>query len=146
LAEEVLDIFKDLYDIDYPIQSVRLIDEFNDLQTDEFNELDKASMGYNNTSAFCYRAMNSSGTLSKHALGRAIDLNPLINPFVKSGGYFSPPNAGKYVNRKSTELSEIEDRAMIRKGDQVYNIFISRGWRWGCEIWSGTYDYQHFQK
>ena len=145
LAEEVLDIFADLYDIKYPIETIGLIDDYNDKQTDELDTLDRASMGNNNTSAFCYRAMNSAGTLSQHAFGRAVDLNPKINPYV-SGSTVSPANAKQYADRSGDGLSEVEARAIIRKDDEVYKIFTSRGWKWGCEIWSGVNDYQHFQK
>jgi len=92
LAEDVLDIFAELYAINYPIESIRLIDEFNDKQTDVLDSLDRASMGNNNTSAFCYRVVSGSSSISQHAYGRAIDLNPKINPYV-SGGSVSPRNA-----------------------------------------------------
>ena len=145
LADEVLDIFADLYEIDYPVESVKLIDEFQNKQTSELDSLDRASMGNNNTSAFCYRLVSGSGNLSQHAFGRAIDLNPRINPYV-TGNIVSPANAKKYADRSGNGLSDIEMRAMIHKGDAVYNIFVSRGWEWGGEIWYGEYDYQHFQK
>lgn len=146
LADEVLDIFEELYNIEYPIQSVRLIDEFNDKQTTELNSLDRASMGSNNTSAFCYRLISGSSTPSQHAYGRAIDLNPLINPYVTASGIVSPRNATAYADRSGGSLTDIERRAMIHKDDEVYSIFVSRGWQWGGEIWNGIYDYQHFQK
>lgn len=145
LADEVLDIFMELYEIEYPIESVRLIDDFNNKQTAELNSLDRASMGNNNTSAFCYRVINGSGNMSQHAYGRAIDLNPKINPYV-TGSVVSPKNAVKYADRNGVSFSEVETRAMIHKDDAVYKIFTSRGWKWGCEIWDGIYDYQHFQK
>ena len=123
------------------------IDYFNDKQTEELDSLDRASMGNNNTSAFCYRVVNGTTRMSNHAYGRAIDINPKINPYVTVSGSVSPRNAVKYADRSGEALSDIERAALIRSGDRVYNIFISRGWEWGGEIWSDSYyDYQHFQK
>ncbi|MDR1564527.1 MAG: M15 family metallopeptidase [Oscillospiraceae bacterium] len=144
LAEEVLDIFAELYDIRYPIESVKLIDEFDGMKTKELDTLDRASMGNNNTSAFCYR-MTGYGTLSQHSYGRAIDLNPKINPYITSNGNVSPANAKQYVSRDGTSFSEIEQAAMVHKDDAVYNIFIAHGWKWGGD-WKGEKDYQHFEK
>lgn len=147
LADEVLDIFQEILLSGYPIESMKLIDYFNDKQTEELDSLDRASMGNNNTSAFCYRVVNGTTRMSNHAYGRAIDINPKINPYVTVSGSVSPRNAVKYADRSGEALSDIERAALIRSGDRVYNIFISRGWEWGGEIWSDSYyDYQHFQK
>ncbi len=144
LAEEVLDIFSELYNIHYPIESIQLIDKYNDKQTEELDSLDRASMGNNNTSAFCYRNIRGSNTLSLHSLGRAIDLNPQINPWVKSKKC-DPANAAKYIDRSGDGLTEVEKAAMIHANDEVYGIFISRGWEWGGD-WNSVKDYQHFEK
>jgi len=147
LADEVLDIFAELYGIGYPIESMELIDEFNDKQTAELDSLDRASMGNNNTSAFCYRVVSGTQNISQHAYGRAIDLNPKTNPYVSRSGV-SPRNAKKYADRDGTDFTDAEQQALIHSGDEAYSIFISYGWEWGGEIWagSGIYDYQHFQK
>ena len=69
LANEVVDIFKELYEEKYPIEKIRLIDEYN--------AIDEKSMEDNNTSAFCYRVIEGTNKLSNHAKGCGIDINPL---------------------------------------------------------------------
>lgn len=82
--------FYQLYKWEYPIESVRLIDDF---EGD-----DELSMEANNSSAFNYRVIKGSTQLSKHALGLAIDINPRINPYVREDGYY-PVNAAEYLER-----------------------------------------------
>ena len=144
LAEDVLDIFSELYDIKYPIESMEIVDYFFDRQTETLNTPDRASMGNNNTSAFYYRVVSGTNNLSKHALGRAIDLNPKTNPYV-NGSSVSPANAQKYADRTQSGWTDVEKRAFIGPDTEVYRIFRSHGWEWGGEIWSYQ-DYQHFQK
>jgi len=130
LAQEVADIFGDLYDMRYPLESMKLIDEFG--------ANDRASMRANNTSSFNCRVVAGSKNWSDHAKGRAIDINPFHNPFV-IGDYVSPKEAYRYKDR---DIQEVE---LIRHGDGVYQIFLNRGWKWGGD-WSRTKDYQHFFK
>lgn len=129
LAEEVCQIFKILYDMGFPIQSVLLIENFggNDL----------ASMRANNTSAFNYRVIAGTNTLSNHSDGRAIDINPLINPHVISG-QANPSEGQEYVERSVTK------EGMINKNDEVTKLFQGYGWTWGGD-WKNP-DYQHFEK
>lgn len=144
VAEDVLSIFKELYDIQYPIERMELIDKYDELQTEEFDSLDRSSMGRNNTSCFCYRVVNGSSNLSNHARGRAIDLNPLINPWVQGNSY-SPRNAGPYVDREQTFEDDVINRATIHANDEVVQIFEKYGWSWGG-YWQSQQDYQHFEK
>lgn len=144
LADEVLDIFSELYDVKYPIERMELVDYFFDKQTETLNSPDRASMGNNNTSAFYYRVVSGTNTLSKHALGRAIDINTKVNPFV-NGSHVSPANAYKYADRSQSGWTDVEKRAYIGKDTEIYRIFRKYGWVWGGEIWSYQ-DYQHFQK
>lgn len=74
IAEDLKEIFYELYCNQYPIQSIRLIDDYNGDDT--------ASMEANNTSCFNYRVVDGTTSLSKHALGCAIDINPFYNPYV----------------------------------------------------------------
>ncbi len=130
VADEVIDIFKELYDAKYKIEKIKLIDEYN--------ADDEKSMEDNNSSAFCYRKIANSSNLSNHAKGLAIDINPLYNPYIV-GNSISPENAKKYADRSKS------DSRYIKKGDVVYNAFIKRGWTWGGS-WSNKKDYQHFEK
>ena len=75
LAEEVVDIFRDIYECRFPIVKMNPIDLY-DCNDDK-------SMEDNNTSCFNYRTISGSRKLSDHSFGKAIDINPLFNPFVK---------------------------------------------------------------
>lgn len=130
VAGKVLDIFKEVYEKKYPIEKIKLIDEY---KAD-----DEKSMEDNNSSAFCYRKIANTNKLSKHSLGTAIDINPLYNPYIV-GKRISPVSASIYANRK------IVKKGTITKGDALYNAFIKRGWTWRGE-WKGKKDYQHFEK
>lgn len=140
LAEEVLDIFAELYDIKYPIERMEIVDKYG---ADDYESIE-----YNNTSAFNYRvSTDGSGRLSKHALGRAIDINPQINPYVNSNGTGAHPNAREYWSRDTSKwTSEVAKAAYIGKDSEIYRIFVNKyGWEWGG-AWSSYRDYQHFQK
>jgi hypothetical protein len=96
--------------------------------------MDSLSMAANNTSAFNYRAIDGSTGLSNHASGRAIDLNPVQNPYVK-GTVVRPPGA-KFDPRARGALTE---------NHPVVRAFLQRGWQWGGH-WKTLKDYQHFEK
>lgn len=130
VAEEVMDIFHDLYEAEFPIHSMTLIEEY---QGD-----DNASMADDNTSAFNCRRIGNSDRFSRHSYGLAIDINPLRNPYVTDAGVL--PAAGKDFADRSQER-----KGMIKKGGPCYNAFKKRGWRWGGE-WKEAKDYQHFEK
>ena len=135
VAEDVLDIFAELYDIKYPIERMELVDNYS---ADDYKSID-----YNNTSAFNYRpSTDGSGRLSQHALGRAID----INPYVNSNQVGSHSNAKEYWSRDWKNWSdETAQKAYIGPDAEIYKIFINHGWEWGGS-WSSYRDYQHFQK
>ena len=131
IAKEILEIFQILYKAKFPIEKMRLVDEYKGD--------DDASMADNNTSAFNYRdVVDSKGVLSKHSYGVAIDINPIQNPYIK-GKKISPAAGKSYVNRKKVQ------KGMITKNDVCYKAFKDRGWTWGGE-WKTMKDYQHFQK
>lgn len=139
IAEDVIEIFKELFSIKYEIQSMRLIDDF---WTGDGDSSDSNSIDHNNTSAFCYREITGGGNLSNHAYGRAIDLNPQQNPYVwYSNGQakWSHENASAFIDRS------VEDPHVIKEGDACYNIFAKYGFSWGG-LWEGIKDYQHFEK
>ena len=130
IATDLIDIFRSLYKAHYPIERMRLIDDY---EAD-----DERSMRANNTSCFCYRAVSGSKKLSKHAQGLAIDINPLYNPYQK-GAKVQPANARRYCNRAASFPYKIE------KGDLLYRLFVSHGFSWGGS-WRSLKDYQHFEK
>ena len=139
VAEEVLDIFAELYDAKYPIERMELIDKYN---ADDYTSIE-----YNNTSAFNYRVVSTgTGKLSNHAFGRAIDINPQQNPYVYSNGTGAHENAREFWKRDTSVWTRQVDRdACIAHNTDIYKIFKKYGWTWGGD-WSPSKDYQHFEK
>lgn len=131
IAEDLLYVFKELYKAKYPIASIRLIEDFDGDDT--------RSMEANNTSCFNYRTATRSATkLSAHALGMAVDVNPLQNPYVKED-VVEPEAARPYADRSA----EFEHK--ITEEDLCCRLFRSRGFQWGGS-WHSVKDYQHFEK
>ena len=129
VASEVIDIFKEIYESKYPIDKIKLIDEYN--------ADDELSMNDNNSSSFCYRTIANTDIISNHGKGLAIDINPLQNPHVVNDAV-SPKSALNYKDRTKIQ------KGMITEGDDLYNAFTKRGWTWGGH-WTNP-DYQHFEK
>ncbi len=124
----IVDAFRSLYESRFPIRQMRLVDEFAGD--------DEQSMAADNTSAFNCRLVPGTSTWSEHAYGRAVDINPLENPWVHEG-QVDPPSAAPWVDRTGS------DPAMIRHGDAVWQAFTAVGWKWGGD-WTSLQDYQHF--
>lgn len=131
VAQEVAEIFKELYEKKFPIEKIRLIDEY---AAD-----DSKSMEDNNTSGFCCREVaGKPGKLSKHSYGLAIDINPVQNPYIYKDE-IAPTSGRLYTDRADIK------KGMIQEKDACYTAFTSRGWQWGG-AWKYEKDYQHFQK
>ncbi|WP_418746308.1 M15 family metallopeptidase [Frisingicoccus sp.] len=136
LAGDFLEIFQALYENQYEIEKMLLVDDFG--------ADDNWSIENNNTSAFNYRVSTLDGvTLSNHAFGRAIDINPLHNPYVTyydwgMDTYFD--ESIPYMNREDSSLKH-----MINHEDLCCRLFIEHGFTWGGD-WENPKDYQHFEK
>jgi hypothetical protein len=128
-ARRVLAVLGKLFAAGYPIQRLKVVDAY---RAD-----DDRSMAANNTSGFNCRRVSGSSSWSEHAVGRAVDLNPLRNPYVTRGGRVSPPAGRPYADRARRAAG------MIHANDLVVRAFAAAGWRWGG-YWSGSRDYQHF--
>ena len=128
-ARRVLTVLGKLFTAGYPIQRLKVVDAY---RAD-----DDRSMAANNTSGFNCRRVSGSSSWSEHAFGRAVDLNPLRNPYVTRGGRVSPPAGRPYANRARRAAG------MVHANDLVVRAFAAAGWRWGG-YWSGSRDYQHF--
>ena len=136
ISQDVLQIMRELYEASYPIEKMRLIDYYD--------ADDRASMLDNNSSAFNYRPRSHQSAISKHALGLALDINPLYNPYcltTESGALIiEPRESAKFANRN------FESPYKIEKGDLCWTLFREHGFWWGGG-WAGrTRDYQHFEK
>ena len=134
IGQDLLDIFYSLYENEYPIEKMRLIDCYGGD--------DDASMEDNNTSCFNYRLVTGTDHLSKHSYGLAIDVNPLYNPYVtkRNGVTVVSPRQGEiYADRSGDFAYKIDEE------DLCYRLFLEHGFTWGGS-WKYSKDYQHFEK
>jgi hypothetical protein len=131
LAGEVVTLFEGLYRHGFQIERMAPIEDYGGN--------DDASMAANNTSAFnCRDATGKPGVFSNHSWGRAIDINPLTNPYVK-GDQVLPPAGRRYLDRtKEFPGSILKDSFVVREFERA-------GWTWGGR-WTDRQDYQHFEK
>lgn len=132
LVPEVIAIFERLYRLGFPIEKIRPADHYPGAD-------DELSMQDDNTSAFNCRGIPGSEHWSQHAYGRAIDLNPRLNPCVYATGTFQPHNAVDYLDRSRT------DPGLLHDGDPAVSAFTDHGWQWGGH-WAAPLDYQHFER
>lgn len=130
ISDDLLAIFQALYEARYPIRSIRLIDDF---EGD-----DEASMAADNSSCFNYRTKTGMRSLSKHALGLAVDINPLENPYVRPSRV-RPSDGTEYADRSKDFPHKIDTN------DLCYKLFREHGFSWGG-TWRSVKDYQHFEK
>jgi len=129
-AGEMLAAMRSLFRLHYPIRQMRLVDAYG--------ADDHRSMDADNTSAFnCRFVAGSGGVWSEHAYGRALDLNPLENPYVTASGYVSPAGGARYADRSQRA------QGLIHRGGRVVRAFAAVGWEWGG-AWPWPKDYQHF--
>jgi peptidoglycan L-alanyl-D-glutamate endopeptidase CwlK len=126
LKEDIRNVFEDLLALGYPVNSI--------LPMSQFNWDDLESMRSNNTSMFNFRRVMGTRKLSDHAYGRALDINPLANPYFKFGKML--PENGYY---------ECDSVQSICSNDTVVALFKSYNWNWGG-YWKFERDYQHFYK
>lgn len=137
IAQDLLEIFKELYESGYMLEEVSLIDKYD--------ADDDMSMEANNTSCFNYRLVDRSDKLSYHAYGLAIDVNPLYNPYVEYGkgengsDYICPTQSVFYAYRDNDFPYKIDEN------DLCYRLFKEHGFKWGGD-WNSCKDYQHFEK
>lgn len=126
VAEDLVEIFDFILETKFPVEKV--------IPISKYNWSDDNSMNDNNTSCFNYRFVSGSRILSKHAAGLAIDINPLLNPYVKDG--VNSPENSKYDSNVPGTILEYSPITLE---------FKKRGWTWGGD-WKSLKDYQHFQK
>ena len=118
VSKEVLEIFKELFDAKYPINTI---------------------------SCFCFRNIAGTDRLSWHAYGLAVDINYKQNPYVafdESTNKITkliPDDSEKYVDRT------LNEKGMIKEDDVCHKAFVSRGWEWGGS-WAPDKDWMHFQR
>ena len=126
----IVRVFSRLYAARFPIRRMRPIDAYGGVE--------ERSLAADNTAAFNCRYAIASGPKrwSAHAFGKAIDVNPVENPYLLDGVVH--PRAGKaYLDRTCVR------RGMAVRGGQLVRAFAAVGWQWGGR-WTGSPDYQHF--
>jgi D-alanyl-D-alanine carboxypeptidase len=131
IAKHVSQVLKTLESRGFPIAQARLMNEYDGN--------DDASMDQNNTSAFNHREIAGGGSVSLHAYGVAIDLNPEQNPYLRRARdklTISPLSGEKYLDRKN-----------LRPGmsEAVIEVFAEHGLSGWGGFWNNPTDYQHFQ-
>jgi len=133
VAENVINIFKELYDKKFPIHKMLLIDEYNGD--------DLASMLDNNSSSFNYRNIAGTDLISMHSFGLAIDINPVQNPYItidekEMTALVEPKYGVSFLNRSNLREGMVEPIVYIFK-------------KYGFDVWGGNWnspiDYHHFQ-
>ena len=133
IAEPLTDIFRKLFTENYPIEKIRLIDEYD--------ADDELSMRGNNSSCFNFRYVSFTKRISLHGYGLAVDINPLYNPYIKVVD-------GKKIIAPETAV-DFEDRTKdfpykITADDLCCRLFAEHGFKWGGRDLPEELDYQHF--
>ncbi len=122
LAQDLLAIFTLLHQHKFPVENIS-----------PFTHGNNVTISYN-----CREVTDQKGRLSQHSFGRAIDLNPLINPYMK-GDLIIPPKGKSHGDRALAHPGKINQDSL------AYKLFSQRGWDWGGN-WYDLQDYQHFEK
>ena len=135
IADRLLNIFQTLYENKYQFERIQLVDDFH--------ANDDLCCQKNNTSCFNYRTIAGTNTLSRHAFGMAVDINPFFNPYVtyqndQNHIRISPPGSEAYADRKRDFPHK------LGPGDLCYELFLFHGFSWGGD-WEHCKDYQHFE-
>ena len=126
-TQTVVDAFAAAFEARFPFESMQPVSVFEGS--------DDASMAANNTSAYNCRKVKGSTTFSEHSYGRAIDVNPVHNPWVR-GDRVDPAAGQTYLERQSLEPG------MLGPDSALVVAFKKAGWGWGGD-WSSLKDYQH---
>ncbi|MBA3820464.1 MAG: M15 family metallopeptidase [Deltaproteobacteria bacterium] len=127
LAARTVEVFRRLWQLGFPIRSLRLVDDFA--------ASDDASMSADNSSAFNFRLIAGTQLLSQHALGRAIDINPVENPWRRPDRIL-PDEGRAFADRRV-----IRPGMIVRPGP-VVAMFDELGWEWGGD-WRHAFDDHH---
>jgi hypothetical protein len=128
-ARAIVSVFRRLYAARFPVRRI--------VPVDAYGGSDFRSIEADNTSAFNCRYVDGTTRWSEHAYGRAIDVNPIENPYVSSGGGTSHAASRPYLRRAPAR------RGMAVEGGALVRAFDAVGWGWGGR-WRGARDYQHF--
>jgi hypothetical protein len=127
LASRTIDLFRRLYELGFPIRQMKLVDDYR--------ASDDASMSADNSSAFNFRLISGTDLLSQHALGRAIDINPVENPWRK------PDRIVPAAGAAFADRTDVRPGMIVRPGP-VIAVIDELGWEWGGD-WRHAFDDHH---
>jgi len=127
LEDDVYEIFNFIEKILFPVGKV--------IPVVAYQWSDRQSMAENNSSSFNFRRIEGTDKLSLHALGKALDINPMQNPVIYPHGVVAPEGA-QYQPQESGTFTA--DHAVVQE-------FLRRGWHWGGNF-DQPKDYHHFEK
>lgn len=135
IAQDLVEIFYELYRNEYQLEKVLLVDEYDGDA--------EAARADNNSFCFYTALSETDSALSKHAAGLGLDINPCYNPRItyEDGGRqtITPVSAADYADRTSSFPYKIDE------DDLCYKLFVKHGFTWGGNR-NNSKDYQHFQK
>lgn len=137
VAKDVTDFFALAYDIKFPIEKVIPISD------KKYQWDDETSMADNNSSGFNYRTIMGTDKLSNHATGRAFDVNPRQNIYVKHD-----ENGQEMFRHPKGAVYDEQTKGTLTTNHPLVIFMRERGWEWGGD-WQrgdGVTDYQHFEK
>ena len=129
VAARMAAVLRRLYALRFPIRRLEPVERYGGS--------DFRSIEADNTSAFNCRTVGGTRHWSEHAYGRALDLNPIENPYVAGDGTSSHAGSRPYLDRSRARPG------VVRAGDAVVRAFAAEGFGWGG-AWAGAKDYQHF--
>lgn len=127
IAPRAVELFRRLYQLGFPIRQMKLVDDYD--------ASDDASMAADNSSGFNFRLIAGTDLLSQHALGRAIDINPVENPWRRPDRLL-PPAGEAFADR-----TRIRPGMFVRPGPVVAALD-ELGWEWGGD-WRHAFDDHH---
>jgi hypothetical protein len=128
-ASPLRTVFRRLYAARFPVRKI--------VPIDAYGGSDFQSIEADNSSAFNCRRATGSSNWSEHAYGRAIDVNPIENPYTENGRVYHETSRS-YVSRQPVR------KGMAAEGGALVRAFDAIGWGWGGR-WTGSVkDYQHF--
>lgn len=135
VARPLRNVFRRLYELRFRIRHMRLSDMYGPRSA--WPKDGDVSGAFHCRQAVPSPCTGGSGTgrWSQHAYGRAVDLNPIENPYFGCGRVHDP-RSRLFVRR-----------APLRRGmvtPAVVRAFRSIGWGWGGDWSRGTKDWMHF--